>query len=215
MKTEKSNSIPRATAKRLSLYYRIFKRFNAENIEKANSKQIAEAIGIDSATVRRDFSYFGELGRRGFGYDVKKLMNFFANLLNDNSITNVMIVGVGNMGRALLHYRFQDRNTMKIVMAFDTDDYSDVGTTTNDGIPIYGISQIKEKVQEGNVETAILTVPSVKAQEVASVLVDAGIKGILCFSPVHLSVPKDVVVQYVDLTSELQTLLYFMRKDDE
>lgn len=215
MKTEKSNSIPRATAKRLSLYYRIFKRFNAENIEKANSKQIAEAIGIDSATVRRDFSYFGELGRRGFGYDVKKLMNFFANLLNDNSITNVMIVGVGNMGRALLHYRFHERNKMKIVMAFDTDDYSDVGTTTNDGIPIYGISQIREKVQEGNVKTAILTVPSVKAQEVASVLVDAGIKGILCFSPVHLSVPKDVVVQYVDLTSELQTLLYFMRKDDE
>ena len=215
MKTEKSNSIPRATAKRLSLYYRIFKRFNAENIEKANSKQIAEAIGIDSATVRRDFSYFGELGRRGFGYDVKKLMNFFANLLNDNSITNVMIVGVGNMGRALLHYRFHERNKMKIVMAFDTDDYSDVGTTTNDGIPIYGISQIKEKVQEGNVKTAILTVPSVEAQEVASVLVDAGIKGILCFSPVHLSVPKDVVVQYVDLTSELQTLLYFMRKDDE
>ena len=215
MKTEKSNSIPRATAKRLSLYYRIFKRFNAENIEKANSKQIAEAIGIDSATVRRDFSYFGELGRRGFGYDVKKLMNFFANLLNDNSITNVMIVGVGNMGRALLHYRFHERNKMKIVMAFDTDDYSDVGTTTNDGIPIYGISQIKEKVQEGNVKTAILAVPSVKAQEVASVLVDAGIKGILCFSPVHLSVPKDVVVQYVDLTSELQTLLYFMRKDDE
>ena len=215
MKTEKSNSTPRATAKRLSLYYRIFKRFNAENIEKANSKQIAEAIGIDSATVRRDFSYFGELGRRGFGYDVKKLMNFFANLLNDNSITNVMIVGVGNMGRALLHYRFHERNKMKIVMAFDTDDYSDVGTTTNDGIPIYGISQIKEKVQEGNVKTAILTVPSVKAQEVASVLVDAGIKGILCFSPVHLSVPKDVVVQYVDLTSELQTLLYFMRKDDE
>lgn len=215
MKTEKSNSIPRATAKRLSLYYRIFKRFNAENIEKANSKQIAEAIGIDSATVRRDFSYFGELGRRGFGYDVKKLMSFFANLLNDNSITNVMIVGVGNMGRALLHYRFHERNKMKIVMAFDTDDYSDIGTTTNDGIPIYGISQIKEKVQEGNVKTAILTVPSVKAQEVASVLVDAGIKGILCFSPVHLSVPKDVVVQYVDLTSELQTLLYFMRKDDE
>ena len=215
MKTEKSNSIPRATAKRLSLYYRIFTRFTAENFEKANSKQIAEAIGIDSATVRRDFSYFGELGRRGFGYDVKKLMNFFANLLNDNSITNVMIVGVGNMGRALLHYRFHERNKMKIVMAFDTDDYSDVGTTTNDGIPIYGISQIKEKVQEGNVKTAILTVPSVKAQEVASVLVDAGIKGILCFSPVHLSVPKDVVVQYVDLTSELQTLLYFMRKDDE
>ena len=181
MTTEKSNPIPRATAKRLSLYYRIFKRFNSENIEKANSKQIAEAIGIDAATVRRDFSYFGELGRRGFGYDVKKLMNFFADLLNDTSITNVMIVGVGNMGKALLHYRFHERNKMKIVMAFDTDDHPDVGTTTSDGVPIYGISEIKEKVQSGDVQTAILTVPSLKAQEVASVLVKAGIKGILCF----------------------------------
>ncbi|MCY7017077.1 redox-sensing transcriptional repressor Rex [Streptococcus sanguinis] len=214
MKTEKNTTIPRATAKRLSLYYRIFKRFNAEKIEKANSKQIAEAIGIDSATVRRDFSYFGELGRRGFGYDVKKLMNFFADLLNDNAITNVMIVGVGNMGRALLHYRFHERNKMKVVMAFDTDDHPEVGSTTSDGIPIYGISQIKEKIQSGNVRTAILTVPSVKAQEVASILVEAGIKGILCFSPVNLSLPKDVVVQYVDLTSELQTLLYFMRKNE-
>lgn len=214
MKTEKNTTIPRATAKRFSLYYRIFKRFNAEKIEKANSKQIAEAIGIDSATVRRDFSYFGELGRRGFGYDVKKLMNFFADLLNDNAITNVMIVGVGNMGRALLHYRFHERNKMKVVMAFDTDDHPEVGSTTSDGIPIYGISQIKEKIQSGNVQTAILTVPSVKAQEVASILVQAGVKGILCFSPVNLSLPKDVVVQYVDLTSELQTLLYFMRKND-
>ena len=214
MKTEKNTTIPRATAKRLSLYYRIFKRFNAEKIEKANSKQIAEAIGIESATVRRDFSYFGELGRRGFGYDVKKLMNFFADLLNDNAITNVMIVGVGNMGRALLHYRFHERNKMKVVMAFDTDDHPEVGSTTSDGIPIYGISQIKEKIQSGNVQTAILTVPSIKAQEVASILVQAGVKGILCFSPVNLSLPKDVVVQYVDLTSELQTLLYFMRKND-
>jgi len=214
VKTEKNTTIPRATAKRLSLYYRIFKRFNAEKIEKANSKQIAEAIGIDSATVRRDFSYFGELGRRGFGYDVKKLMNFFADLLNDNAITNVMIVGVGNMGRALLHYRFHERNKMKVVMAFDTDDHPEVGSTTSDGIPIYGISQIKEKILPGNVQTAILTVPSVKAQEVASILVQAGVKGILCFSPVNLSLPKDVVVQYVDLTSELQTLLYFMRKNE-
>ena len=211
MKTEKNTTIPRATAKRLSLYYCIFKRFNAEKIEKANSKQIAEAIGIDSVTVRRDFSYFGELGRRGFGYDVKKLMNFFADLLNDNAITNVMIVGVGNMGRALLHYRFHERNKMKVVMAFDIDDHPEVGSTTSDGIPIYGISQIKEKIQSGNVQTAILTVPSVKAQEVASILVQAGVKGILCFSPVNLSLPKDVVVQYVDLTSELQTLLYFMK----
>ena len=172
MKSEKNTTIPRATAKRLSLYYRIFKRFNSEKIDKANSKQIADAIEIDSATVRRDFSYFGELGRRGYGYDVKKLMNFFADLLHDNSITNVMLVGIGNMGHALLHYRFHERNKMKIVMAFDTDDHPEVGTTTNDGIPIYGISQINNKLKGVDVKTAILTVPSAKAQEVATVLVD-------------------------------------------
>ncbi|MGT2784052.1 redox-sensing transcriptional repressor Rex [Streptococcus merionis] len=214
MKNEKGQSIPRATAKRLSLYYRIFKRFNRENIEKASSKQIADAIGIDSATVRRDFSYFGELGRRGFGYDVKKLMNFFADILNDNSITNVVLVGVGNMGLALLNYRFHERNKMKIVTAFDVDEHKLVGTSSADGIPIVSISQLKEKIAEVKAQTAILSVPSVKAQEVTDQLVEAGIKGILSFSPVNLTVPKDVVVQYVDLTSELQTLLYFMRQKD-
>nr|WP_156468544.1 redox-sensing transcriptional repressor Rex [Streptococcus sp. DD10] len=214
MNMKNNSSIPRATAKRLSLYYRIFKRFHSEKIEKASSKQIAEAIGVDSATVRRDFSYFGELGRRGFGYDVKKLMNFFAELLNDNAITNVALVGVGNMGRALLDYRFHERNKMKIVMAFEKDDHPLVGSQSKDGIPIYGISQLNETLALENVKTAILTVPSIKAQEVATTLVESGIKGILSFSPVNLTVPKDVVVQYVDLTSELQTLLYFMRKEE-
>ena len=208
-------NIPNATAKRLSLYYRIFKRFHGENIDKASSKQIAEAIGIDPATVRRDFSYFGELGRRGFGYDVSKLMTFFAELLNDNATTKVVLVGVGNIGRALLHYRFQERNRMQLVMAFDTDDNELVGSQTEDNIPIYGISQIKDKIAQEDIKTAILTVPSVKAQEVAELLVDAGIEGILCFSPVNLNLPRHVVLQYVDLTSELQTLLYFMKEEEK
>ncbi|MCP1639363.1 redox-sensing transcriptional repressor [Streptococcus gallinaceus] len=212
VKNGKETAIPRATAKRLSLYYRIFKRFHRENIEKASSKEIAEAIGIDSATVRRDFSYFGELGRRGFGYDVKKLMDFFADILNDNSITNVMLVGVGNMGRALLHYRFHERNKMKIVMAFEADGHPAIGSS-DENVPIYAISELRDRIAEANSKTAILTVPSSKAQEVTDVLVEAGVKGILSFSPVNLTVPKDVVVQYVDLTSELQTLLYFMRKN--
>ena len=199
----------------VSLYYRIFKRFHRENIDKTSSKQIAEAIGIDPATVRRDFSYFGELGRRGFGYDVSKLMTFFAELLNDNATTKVVLVGVGNIGRALLHYRFQERNRMQLVMAFDTDDNELVGTQTEDKIPIYGISQIKDKIAQEDIKTAILTVPSVKAQEVAELLVDAGIEGILCFSPVNLNLPRHVVLQYVDLTSELQTLLYFMKEEEK
>lgn len=153
-------NIPNATAKRLSLYYRIFKRFHRENIDKTSSKQIAEAIGIDPATVRRDFSYFGELGRRGFGYDVSKLMTFFAELLNDNATTKVVLVGVGNIGRALLHYRFQERNRMQLVMAFDRDDNELVGSQTEDNIPIYGISSNQGqdcpgRYQNGHPDSAI------------------------------------------------------------
>ena len=96
---------------------------------------------------------------------------------------------------------------MQLVMAFDTDDNELVGSETEDKIPIYGISQIKEKIAQEDIKTAILTVPSVKAQEVAELLVDAGIEGILCFSPVNLNLPRHVVVQYVDLTSELQQLI--------
>ena len=182
--------------------------------EKA-SILLATAVSYTHLTVRRDFSYFGELGRRGFGYDVSKLMTFFAELLNDNATTKVVLVGVGNIGRALLHYRFQERNRMQLVMAFDTDDNELVGSQTEDNIPIYGISQIKDKIAQEDIKTAILTVPSVKAQEVAELLVDAGIEGILCFSPVNLNLPRHVVLQYVDLTSELQTLLYFMKEEEK
>ena len=96
---DKQSAIPKATAKRLSLYYPIFKRFHAEKLNVPTLSKIAEAIGIDSATVRRDFFYFGELGRRGFGYDVKKLM-FFSICSMTTLITNVMLVGIGNMGHA-------------------------------------------------------------------------------------------------------------------
>ncbi len=207
-------SIPNATAKRLSLYYRIFKQFNIEDVEKVSSKQIADAMGIDAATVRRDFSYFGELGRRGFGYNVEKLVNFFADILHDHSTTNVLLIGCGNIGRALLRYRFHDRNKMQIALAFDKGDNELIGTKTSDGIPIYDISSIKERIEGTGIETAILTVPSSHAQEVADIIVEAGIKGILSFSPVHLNVPKGTIVQYVDLTSELQTLLYFMSQSN-
>ena len=111
-------NIPNATAKRLSLYYRIFKRFHRENIDKASSKQIAEAIGIDPATVRRDFSYFGELGRRGFGYDVNKLMTFFAELLNDNATTKVLLVGVGLLIQTITNWLELKLRTIFLSMGF-------------------------------------------------------------------------------------------------
>ena len=209
MKHDKNTPIPRATAKRLSLYYRIFKRFNSEKIERANSKQIADAIGIDSATVRRDFSYFGELGKRGYGYDVESLLNFFKGILNQDTLTNVALVGVGSLGSALLNYNFHQDTNLRISAAFDTK--PELANTVKSGIPIYPASEMQKQIKEQQIDAVILTVPSSTSQKVADQLVSVGVKGILNFTPVRLSVPKNVQVQNIDLTNELQTLIYFIK----
>lgn len=213
-KTKNNEALPKATAKRLPAYYRLFKKLYNDNVERTNSQQIAENLGVDSATVRRDFSYFGELGRRGYGYETKTLRDFFSELLNDGQETNIALVGVGNLGRALIHYRFHERNKMRITQAYDVAGNPLVGTTTDDNIPIYNISDIKKNLVNDDIETAILSVQSEQAQDATDILVDAGIKGILNFTPQRLSVPDTVVVQSVDLTSELQTLLFFMKNKD-
>ena len=213
-KTKNNEALPKATAKRLPAYYRLFKKLYNDNVERTNSQQIAENLGVDSATVRRDFSYFGELGRRGYGYETKTLRDFFSELLNDGQETNIALVGVGNLGRALIHYRFHERNKMRITQAYDVAGNPLVGTTTDDNIPIYNISDIKKNLVNDDIETAILSVQSQHAQEATDILVDAGIKGILNFTPQRLSVPDSVVVQSVDLTSELQTLLFFTKNKD-
>lgn len=213
-KTKNNEALPKATAKRLPAYYRLFKKLYNDNVERTNSQQIAENLGVDSATVRRDFSYFGELGRRGYGYETKTLRDFFSELLNDGQETNIALVGVGNLGRALIHYRFHERNKMRITQAYDVAGNPLVGTTTDDNIPIYNISDIKKNLVNDDIETAILSVQSQHAQEATDILVDAGIKGILNFTPQRLSVPDSVVVQSVDLTNELQTLLFFMKNKD-
>lgn len=207
---ESYTDLPKATVKRLPQYYRLFKRLVEENIMRTNSREISEEIGVDSATVRRDFSLFGELGRRGYGYDSLALRDFFANLLGNETATHIALVGVGNLGRALLNYPFQRRNKLHIVQAFDIPENPLVGSKNEAGIPIYDISEMKKQVQKKKIRTAILSVDTIHAQEVASMLVDAGIKGILNFTPVYLQVPEDIVVQSIDLTKELQTLIFFM-----
>ena len=209
-----SKSLPKATAKRLPQYYRLFKSLVEENVTRTNSQLISEKIGVDAATIRRDFSLFGELGRRGYGYETKVLRDFFGELLGQDQETHIALIGVGNLGRALLHYQFQDRNKMRI-----TQEYAYwnplVGTQTDDGIPIYNISDLEKNVKKSDIKTAILSVRKENAQEVVDTLVKAGIKGFLNFAPIRLKVPSDVVVQSIDLTKELQTLLFFMNDNKQ
>ncbi|MDU7008821.1 MAG: redox-sensing transcriptional repressor Rex, partial [Enterococcus faecalis] len=180
---------------------------------KVSSTELSEAVQVDSATIRRDFSYFGELGKRGYGYDVENLMNFFAKTLNEDELTNVALIGVGNLGSALLKYKFHQSNSIRVSCAFDVNE--DIVGRIVDGIPVYPMEDMMEQIRVQQIEVAILTIPARKAQEVVNKLAEAGVKGILNFTAARLVAPPEVLIQNVDLTNELQTLIYFLHHDNE
>ena len=208
----KEKQIPKATAKRLPIYYRYLKMLHQAGKKKVSSTELSEAVQVDSATIRRDFSYFGELGKRGYGYDVEEVMLFFAVTLNEDKMTNVALIGVGNLGSALLKYKFHHSNSIRISAAFDVDENL-VGRII-DGIRVYPMRDMKEQIKIQAIDIAILTVPADKSQDVVNELVESGVKGILNFTPVRLNAPQDVIIQNVDLTNELQTLIYFLNSDN-
>lgn len=201
------SKIPQATAKRLPLYYRFLTNLNHQGVTRVSSKELSKAVKVDSATIRRDFSYFGALGKKGYGYNVEYLLGFFRKTLDQDELTEVALIGVGNLGTAFLHYNFVRNNNTKIVMGFDADPEK-VGTKI-DGIPIYDIDELEEKL--GKVRVAILTVPVSEAQEITDKLVNKGISGILNFTPARITVPESIRVHHIDLAIELQSLAYFLK----
>lgn len=205
--------IPKATAKRLPLYYRYLIILNEEGKDKVSSTELSEAVQVDSASIRRDFSYFGALGKRGYGYDVKNLLKFFKKILNQDTLTNVALVGVGNLGRALLNYNFKRSNNIRISCAFDIN--KDITGKILSGVPVYEMSELKKQLSDQQISIAILTVPSSSAQVTTNEMVEAGVKGIMNFTPIRLSAPSTVRVQNVDLATELQTLIYFLDSERE
>jgi len=200
--------IPRATAKRLPIYYRYLNILLDADKTRVSSTELSEAVKVDSATIRRDFSYFGALGKRGYGYDVERLIKFFKKFLNQDRLTNVALIGVGNLGHALLNFNFHQDGNVRISAAFDVN--ADIANTIQSGVPIYPMSDLRTQLEEQQIQVAILTVPADVAQSVTDDAVAGGVKGILNFTPLRVTVPKDVRVQNVDLTNELQTLIYFL-----
>ncbi|MDU8024900.1 MAG: redox-sensing transcriptional repressor Rex [Enterococcus faecalis] len=209
----KDQVIPKATARRLPLYYRYLRMLHDTGKNKVSSTELSEAVQVDSATIQRNFSYFGELGKRGYGYDVENLMNFFAKTLNEDELTNVALIGVGNLGSALLKYKFHQSNSIRVSCAFDVNE--DIVGRIVDGIPVYPMEDMMEQIRVQQIEVAILTIPARKAQEVVNKLAEAGVKGILNFTAARLVAPPEVLIQNVDLTNELQTLIYFLHHDNE
>ncbi|MGE7604694.1 redox-sensing transcriptional repressor Rex [Peribacillus sp. NPDC097675] len=201
--------IPQATAKRLPLYYRFLKNLHSSGKQRVSSAELSEAVKVDSATIRRDFSYFGALGKKGYGYNVNYLLSFFRKTLDQDELTKVALIGVGNLGTAFLNYNFMKNNNTKIEMAFEVSE-DKVGKTIAD-VPIHHMNQIDTLLQENNITVAILTVPVQEAQTITDRLVKADIKGILNFTPARLTVPPSIRVHHIDLAVELQSLIYFLK----
>lgn len=203
--------IPQATSKRLPLYYRFLRNFADAGVQRISSSELSEVLKIDAATIRRDFSHFGALGRKGYGYDVHSLLQFFRTTLDQDEETDVALIGVGSLGSAILKYNFQKTHNTRIVIAFDPKaPYEGVKRS---GIPVYPPERIEEKIMELGIEMVILTVPSHTAQEVTDLLGKTCVKGILNFTPERLTVPDTIRMQTIDLSVELQTLIYLIKND--
>lgn len=207
IKPLESLSLPKATAKRLPLYLRYLKMLEESGVERIKSKDFSEITQIPSATIRRDFSCLGELGRSGYGYDVSYLIEVFNQILNTDEERRIAVVGCGNLGRALLKNNFRRNENLNIVCVFDNDP-AVIGKEI-DGMTVQALTDFNEVVQEKGATVAISTVPSQYAQDAIDVVVESGITAILNFAPDRVTVPDNVHIQYIDLTTELQTLIYF------
>lgn len=205
--TNKNKKMPKATAKRFPLYLRYLKMLGDSGVSRIKSKEFSEIIQVPSATIRRDFSHLGELGRSGYGYDVPYLIDVFSNILNTQKEKGIALVGCGNLGKALIKNNFRRNENLNITCAFDSDPEL-VGLIIDD-IVVQSMEELTETIRSNDVSVAISTVPSQFAQEAINQIVDGGVTAILNFAPDRVTVPAKVNVQYIDLTTELQTLIYF------
>ena len=201
--------IPRKTIYRLSVYLRCLQRLKTNGIRTVSSEGLAKVAGVKPTQLRKDLTYFGQFGTRGLGYDVAQLTHMITDLLGTSSLQPVVLVGVGNLGTALLSYRGFQEQGFEIAAAFDADArrFRDKKLP----VPVHGMDELAEVIQARHVKMAIMSVPAVAAQEVTNTLVQCGITGILNFAPIVLVVPEDVMVSNVNLAMELENLSYFIQ----
>ncbi len=208
------NNIPKATIERLPLYYRCLDKLATfEEVEVVSSKDLGGRLGIPSTQVRKDLSYYGEFGRRGVGYNVQELKRSVGRILGVDKIWPAVIVGAGNLGRALVNYGSFEIMGLEIVEVFDND-LSKIGNLIN-GIEVKSIQSIKENLEGKNIKLGVISVPADAAQEVADEMVEAGIKAIWNFAPTRLYVPENIVVRNEDLAVGIVSLIYHLSWQEE
>jgi redox-sensing transcriptional repressor len=205
--------IPEATIRRLSSYLKCLEDLESKNEKVASSAIIATICNVNAAQVRKDFAYFGEFGIRGMGYNVKELKFHIREILGINREWRIAVIGIGNMGSALLVYKDFLKQNYKIVAAFDIDPVNVIGRISErmgKPVEILHIDRLKEVVKTRDIEVGIITTPPQEAQKVANLLAEANVKGILNFSPSPVSVPKNVKLRNVFFTAALDNLVYYL-----
>ena len=204
-------SIPNETIGRLFPYLRAFVCLAKERTEIVSSSRLAEVCNINPAIIRKDFSYFGELGTRGVGYNVKDLTLKIREILNLDPAKKVALVGVGNIGKALLSYSGFESEGFKIVMAFD-DNPKKIGRKIKK-ITIEDMANLEARVKSEGIQLAILAVPESVAPVIARCLAKVGVNAILSFAPCQLAMPDNIKVTCVDLSTEMARLVYYSSVD--
>ncbi len=206
MNKNNNNEVPAAVVSRMSLYLRELQHLLREDKKTISSTKLGRLLGVTDAQVRKDFAYFGQFGYPGIGYRCEELVDEIRRILGTDRIWPAAMVGVGNLGQALLGYQGFQGQGFSVLAAFDIDQRV-VGTEVC-GLVVYHISEIKEIVREKAIQLAILAVPADAALMAAEQIVDSGITGVLNFAPVTLNLPKSVSVVGVDLAMELEQLAF-------
>jgi redox-sensing transcriptional repressor len=201
--------IPRKAIYRLSLYQRCLQTLRKNEVETVSSEALAKAAGVKPTQLRKDLAYFGQFGTRGLGYNVETLSEMIGEVLGKTRLQPVILIGVGNLGSALLRYGGFQREGFEIVAGFDAD--AEAANRRELSVPVYDVGGMREFIEKNRIKMGIVSVPAPHGQSVANVLVEAGLRAILNFSPVVLEVPDTVTVHNVDLAAELESLSYFIR----
>ena len=200
--------LSRASVHRFSLYLRHLERLQQDGAQKVSSSQLGAALGINDAQVRKDLAYLGNLGQPGIGYLIPDLVAALRRRLGIDRPWPAVVVGVGNLARALLRYRGFQRQGFTFVGLFDSDPRK-IGQQL-DGLQIHPLERIAEVIHATNAELAVLAVPAAAAQAVADTLVTAGIRGILNFAPTVLRLPASISLVSVDLAVQLEQLAFLV-----
>jgi redox-sensing transcriptional repressor len=199
-------TISQAVVSRLPRYYRYLGDLKDNGIERISSQDLSKLMNVTASQIRQDFNNFGGFGQQGYGYNVEYLYNEIAKILGLNEKHNLIIVGAGNLGRALANYMNFERRGFIVQGIFDRDEEL-YGTQIRD-IPVQPMENIEGFVKEHNIDIAVLTIPKEGAVKAADVLVKCKIKAIWNFAHVDLNVPDDIVVENVHLSDSLMKLSY-------